>query len=462
MTDIRKRGISRRRFLKGVGGAAGALGLSKLSGGLMGCVPPQPPLLYGKELVGNVTASAADIRLVAGETCLPSTRFKLFYDTVSRSDPMSYAGQTGELTGFELHDPIPFGLGGLNANTRYYYRVAVDEGSGWTYRDEYSFHTQRPPGSSFRFCINTDAHISPLGVNPRNTNVARNILVDAPDLMLTLGDHYFLSYQGGLSFPFWTSREAAYDNWKRVRSVLDVTCQSMGYVHIIGNHDGESGWDSDLETFGYCREGRLDYLAVPDAGTHPEGGDPLGRYGAFTWGDALFVWLDVFGFCDVDPAVLDDNAYYVLGDQQLAFLEDTLANSSATWKFLFAHHLVGGDDSISWAQGYGRGGARAAHDHQQAVVQDLMVEHGAQAYFFGHDHAFTVGDADGVKYICAGHSSSCPWKDELPGLFGPDDAYPDVGHVRIDVTPTQATVAYIQSTGGAGNGDIVASHVLTP
>ena len=426
-----------------------------------GAAMPGDELLNGAEMVGKVTDTEAEIRLVAGPANTPGTEFRLVYGVTSQEDPEGYTHETDPVSGFAEHDPISFRLDSLFPATRYYYRVAVDEGEGWQYRDEFSFMTRRRKGSSFRICIVADAHISPFGTHPRSYTVEKNVAEDAPDIVVSVGDMYFFGYQGGNSFPFWKSRESALDNWSAVRRVLDLSAHSSTQVHVIGNHDGESAWDRDLPQFAYCREGRMAYLPVPDESTYPEGGDRYGRYGAMTWGDALLIWLDNFGFCEVDPGVMDDSSYYVLGEEQRDFLERTLADSTARWKFIFAHHVFGGDDSQQWAIGYGRGGNKVAHLHDQAFVQELMVRYGVDAFFYGHDHVFSVGMADGIPYICAGHTSSCPWKVDLESLYAPVAIESTAGHVRIDVSPERVEISYVKaSTNPKQNGTILASHTI--
>jgi hypothetical protein len=249
---------------------------------------------------------------------------------------------------------------------------------------------------------------------------------------------------------------------------LDNACHSVFYLPINGNHEGLFGWTTQDPTHQDILEGKLRYFPVPDSSTFPEGGDEYGRYGAFTWGDALVIWLDVVGFCTVDPAKNgNDNSDYILGEEQRAFLETTLANhSSVPWKFIMAHHLFGGLDEC--APRYGRGNANAALLHEQKDIQGLMVEYGAQAFFYGHDHAFSVSQAEGVSYICAGNAASgCPWTRTLEACYRPYDLYHTDeqglvpgGHVRVDVTPSGATVSYIKASTGPDNGSVLASYVV--
>jgi hypothetical protein len=469
MKSILSPQITRRTFLKGTGAAAGALGFSTFTGGLWGCDPPEPvkPLLYGGEMVGRVTSGSSTVHLVGGETCTPSTRFRLLYDTVSRVNPVYYASSTPEISGFGPHDPIQFDLDSLSPGSRTYYRVATNDGSGWKYRNEYSFTTRRPAGQGFRFCLGADAHVSPLDFyDGGRRQVFTNILNDRPDLLFSLGDELFLAYQTETVYP-WPSQEEIWNTTRKTRNILDLACHSMSYLPLNGNHEGLFGWTQERTEYQEIMNAKLAYFPLPHSGTFPEGGDPLGRYGAFTWGDALFLWLDVVGFCTVDPWLqLQDNAKYILGAEQTAFLQETLAShASVPWKFIFSHHLFGGVDACG--PGYGRGNAHGALLHDQALVHDLMQIYGVQAFFYGHDHVYSVSEADSTVYICAGNAASgCLWVEELDACYDPYlafavDSYRAAipGHVRVDVGADTATISYVVA--GTNNGTVYHSHVIS-
>ena len=433
-----------------------------------GC-PSSVRLFNGQEMVGKVTATSATIKLVAGTDCEGSISFRLLYDTQPRNAPGDYRYQTSELSGFSVHDPIAFDLHSLLPNTRYYYRVAYDPGTGWAYRDEYRFHTRRSAGTNFRFCVTADTHVYPYpwGIRKGAAIVYENVLADGPDILITTGDDLYVASQSSNIYP-WQDQEKLWQTWARLRGILDFAGHSMFNLAVNGNHEGLFGWTTHLAPYQSIREGKMRYLPVPDAGTFPEGGDSDGRYGAFTWGGALFVWLDVMGFCQVDPRLVHDNSLYVLGDDQKNFLESTLQNSTAPWKFIFAHHLFGGDDD--WVPGYGRGNANHALKYEQAEIQAMMELYGVQAFFYGHDHVFSMSRANGIPYICCGNAGSgCPWKDQAIASYPPHEVFVTDsegeipwGHVRVDVTPSITTVSYINASSEPDNGAVLASFVIQP
>jgi hypothetical protein len=136
---------------------------------------------------------------------------------------------------------------------------------------------------------------------------------------------------------------------------------------------------------------------------------------------------------------------WTLGETQLAWLEQTLESSSSKWKFLFIHHAVGGkagDDANSL---YGRGGGLAANVGEQARIHELMLQHGVQIFFYGHDHVFTDMVVDGIHYSLPG-SAGAPWKF-LEFETGYTDYFIDSGFARVDVSPDRTLVEYVSTTG---------------
>lgn len=190
------------------------------------------------------------------------------------------------------------------------------------------------------------------------------------------------------------------------------------------------------------------YVPAPDDQGFPEGGSPGQDYYALTWGDALLVVLNVMSYTEV-PLLLDYPMGvpedWTLGPEQLAWLETTLADSSARWKFLFIHHAVGGAAGDYANTIYGRGGGLAANVGEQAYVHDLMVTHGVQTFFYGHDHVFTDMVVDGVHYSLPG-SAGAPWKF-LGVETGYTDYFTDSGYARVEVSPDSVSVQYVSYYG---------------
>ena len=80
-----------------------------------------------------------------------------------------------------------------------------------------------------------------------------------------------------------------------------------------------------------------------------------------------------------------------------------------------------------------------------------MIDHGVSAYFHGHDHQYVYETRDGIVYqevpspgmSGAGHTGIYTEGDH--GTYNTIKILPNSGHLRVAVTPTQATVDYVSS-----------------
>ena len=373
-------------------------------------------------------------------------------------------------------DSLEWNAASLKPGTRYFYRIRAQEKP----LARGSFVTRRPAGQAFTFCLISDPHIfvreftdeelvrDPLppevikrfrteenalwtlrmyrayghAMLPR---VARLALQSRPDFVINLGD--ILDYHGfGFNVP------APGAHWARkglldYRRLLGPLGAQAPHFMVMGNWDGEKGHFNEEER-ARSRVPRLRYLPNPRPDTSPEGGSPHEDYYAFTWGDALFVVLNVVSYTPTahtlnrtrDPGRPDD---YTLGKDQLAWLETTLQNARARWKFLCIHHAVGGRAGNQQNTAYARGGGRAARVGEQARIHDLMKTYGVQAFFYGHDHVFTDMVVDGIHYTLPG-SCGAPWKFTARET-GYEHFWPDSGFARVHVTPDQVEVTFLNA-----------------
>jgi hypothetical protein len=348
-------------------------------------------------------------------------------------------------------DTAQWRVAGLQPGTRYDYEVRSTQASGAPPIATGSVITQRPAGQAFTFALISDSHIGP---EPTFTNqgdfctlarVGAQVAAAAPDFVMNLGDmldfHLFGFNQPP---PDQSYTRAAYLNY---RALLGDALSAAAHFPVIGNWDGEDGTYSS-EVIDRSRSQRLLYLPGPTSTSYAEGGGPGADYYAFTWGDALFVALNVVSYTttphllSLDPGVPDD---WTLGPNQLAWLESTLATSTSKWKFLFIHHPVGGKAGDDVDSAYGRGGGQAAYVGEQATVHALMLQYGAQVFFYGHDHVFTDMVVDGIHYSEPG-SAGAPWLFTAD-LTGYQQAWLDSGWGKVTVAPGSLDVRFFSTTG---------------
>jgi len=144
-------------------------------------------------------------------------------------------------------------------------------------------------------------------------------------------------------------------------------------------------------------------------------GDLLRDYYAFEWGDALFVTIDPYWHSPVSPDTglfLSDTAEgarndeVTMGDEQYAWLQSTLENSTAKWKFVFAHHINGGDgrgaavlvDNDEWGGDFRNGDLASNRPNWNKPIHQLFVDTDVTVFFQGHDHIYSREVVDGVIY----------------------------------------------------------------
>ena len=344
-------------------------------------------------------------------------------------------------------DLAEWSMDGLEAGSQYDYEIAQVDGTAAVKTYVGHVTTARAPGTAFSFTLVTDTHVGSNLSYPNQgdegllTAAGKEMAAAAPDFVVNLGDMLdFHEYGFNTPPPDGSLTRAAYLNY---RTAFGDVLGSTPHFGVLGGWDSENGCNTP-EEIDRSRTQRLLYLPGPSPETYPAGGSPFEDYYAFTWGDALFVMLNVFSYTPTChllgtyPGLPDD---WTLGSAQLDFLRNTLANATSRWRFLLIHHPVGGNAGDPDDSAYGRGGGRAAHVGEQEIVHQLMLQYGVQIFFYGHDHVFTDMNVDGVHYTLPGSAGSIwPFPASQTGYT---DFWVNPGWARVDVTPDSAHVAFL-------------------
>ena len=360
---------------------------------------------------------------------------------------------------------------GLAAGRRYVYEVSAPGAAGQSAmpgspapvaRLLYtgSAVTAPAPGTPFTFALIADSHIEPRDPVPPDDSViddgygtmettllavTAEVAAAKPDFVINLGDmldYHLFGFNAPPPDASWA--RLGYLNYRRL---LGDTVGNAAHFPVIGNWDGESGCNTPDEIARSMSQ-RLLYAPGPGPDTYPEGGSANGDYYAFTWGDALFVVLNVMTYtptCHLlsnGPGLADD---WTLGATQLGWLDQTLAHASSKWRFLFIHHTVGGAAGDDADTAYGRGGGQAAYVGEQATIHAMMLQYGVQVFFYAHDHVFTDMVVDGIHYLLPG-SAGAPWKFDSSET-GYAHYWPDSGYARVSVAPDRAEVDLVSVDG---------------
>lgn len=387
--------------------------------------------------------------------------------------------------------PDEVDLGNLQPDTRHYYRVQYRPASGGAYTPtpEYSFNTQRSSGSTFTFTIEADEHLyDKKGCKNLLEITLANQAADNPDFMLSLGDIF-----GDDHDPFGITSGALDTLHSDYRPLLGSVCHSIPFYVCLGNHEGENDYyNSFTPPNNLCVWGtqwRKFYYPNPFPNGFYSGNTDIEPYGignpenyyAWNWGDALFVVLDVYRD-QCDTSAMPKNWNWSLGLPQYTWLKNTLENSTAPYKFVFAHHVSGfGRGGITEARRFEWGG----YDGQNATnysfpvkrpgwakpIHRLFADNGVNVFFQGHDHVFAHEVMDSVVYQAMPMAADSTYEI---GMLANADAYTadtlnGSGHLRVTVSPACTQIDFVRAylpadtlSGLHHNGEVAFSYTVGP
>lgn len=428
--------------------------------------------------------------------------------------------------------PQEIEIGELAADTRYHYRVRMRSSatSEITSTTTQSFTTQRRPGSSFTFALQGDSHPERAGTMYSAELYRRTmerVAGEHPDLYFTLGDDFSIER-------LISSQQLTQANVDRVyadqRAFLGMIGRATPLFLVNGNHEEAARFLLDgTSTSAPVLAGRARatmYPLPPPDGFYS--GDEekvehvglLRDYYAFTWGDALFVTIDPYWHSSVmvdappggggggrggagggrggggggrgrggnaSPDALAgrggpgdptrDRWAVTLGDAQYAWLKRTLEGSSAKYKFVFAHHVMGTGrgaieeaDLFEWG-GHDRNGTdrfREKRPTWDMPIHQLFVKTGVTIFFQGHDHLFARQEKDGVIYQETPNPADDTYQAFNREAYRSGDVLPNAGHLRVRVTPDSARVEYVRSflpkdeSASQHDGDVAFAYSVRP
>jgi hypothetical protein len=353
------------------------------------------------------------------------------------------------------HEMLDWNLTGLSPATRYEYRILMKPGADGPLQPLVSgaFRTQRKRPASYTAVLITDPHTGsfPEGSRPVRTldRVVENASRAKAEFVLDLGDN--VAWPGSRDYGQ-KNPDGAVEAYARYRRQIGPLSIHAPHFALIGNWSGESGKfpEKSIEMMAAVRQA---FLPGPNHLTYPQGGSDKEDYYAFSWGDALYVMLNIQTYSkpsqpDQLPSLMADVnqiTEWTLGEKQMAWFETTLRKATERFRFVCMHHAAGGNAGDLDNTLYGRGGARAWNTGEQARIHALMKKHHVQIFFYGHDHVFVDDVVDGIHYALPG-SCGAPWhftKEET----GYERSWPDSGHAQLEVTPEKASISFINVEG---------------
>jgi hypothetical protein len=364
---------------------------------------------------------------------------------------------------FAKGEPAAVALGPLQPGARYCYRfhTRAPGAQDFAATEEFSFTTARPRGTSFTFTVQADSHLD-FGIDPPTyVKSLRNAVSSQPDFHIDLGDTFMTD-----KYP---SYQDAFPQYVAQRYYFGIVGTSAPVFLVLGNHDGEQparGGAGEESMSVWSARMRTKYFPNPVPDGFYSGNTATDRfvgslqnYYAWEWGDALFIALDPYW--NSGRGRRGDNWSRTLGRAQYDWFKRTLESSNARFKFVFIHHLVGGETPE------GRGGAEASHFFEwggrdldggdtfarrrpgwPAPIHPLLVQNRVAIVFHGHDHLYAQQQRDGVIYQLVpqpGHSrfdntrSAGEYGYKSGIIFGAS------GILRVSVTPENCRVEYVRA-----------------
>ncbi len=374
-------------------------------------------------------------------------------------------------------------LDGLKHNTRYLYRSHFKRIADPNYiiGETHTFTTQRAKGETFNFTIEADPHpYDKKGCWPLWDIALSNQLKDTADFIIDLGDTF-----GDDHNPTTITSDQVKQLQLNGRGFFSKVCHSMPLLFCIGNHEGESGYyllqnpPNNLATYETLWRKTFFSNPYPDgfySGNNASESFGMGQphnYYAWEWGDALFVVLDMYRYASATekPQKWD----WTIGKTQYDWFKSTLENSSAKYKFVFGHHILGqGRGGIELATSFEWGGYDAGTYKFDAYrpgwglpIHDLMKANNVSIFFQGHDHIFVQQELDNIIYQTVPMPSDSSY---MIGMNDNGDAFlsgtklSGSGHLRVTVSPDNVSVAFVKAilpqheTTNSKNGDVAFTY----
>ncbi|MEI6533496.1 MAG: metallophosphoesterase [Candidatus Roizmanbacteria bacterium] len=290
------------------------------------------------------------------------------------------------------------------------------------------------PTNKLVFAVQADPHMDEQSNSEIYKKTLENIVIAKPSFLIDLGDIFMIDKQSD------KSAQNILHRYTLMKSYYD-SLGSIPLYFVMGNHDGEVGWDS-LNTKNY----RKRYFTSQTQDIN---------YYSFEKENSLFIVLDPYSYTMKKPN--NDGWLWTLGKTQYDWLKTILETSKATHKFVFIHQLVGGDNQ-------GRGGVELAKLYEWGgnnldgsygfntmrqdwgkPIHQLFVDNKVDIVFKGHDHFFAKQDLDGIIYQTLPQPSHAGAKIDTASEYGylNGKIIGGSGYLKISVTAEKVMVEFI-------------------
>ena len=414
-------------------------------------------IIAGKQTLNSITLS-----ILSYKTCDAKIEYAAQGNTNYQSISFSLSG----------NEPKEIVINGLvtASSYDYYYSSRLPNTNSYIKSPKYIFKTAKTTGSPFVMAITADSHLDMHTDTLVYKKTLSNILEENADFTVELGDT-FMNDKYGKDFSM------ALYNYIAQRYFFGSICHSVPLYFVQGNHDGECGYYNDGSSQSWAawsNRMRKKYFPMPEPDAFYLGNNiqdpftgPLQNYYSWQWSNALFIVLDPFWYSSANSSQAPWDR--TLGLVQYNWLKNTLATSTAKFKFVFIHHLVGGFD----VDGVARGGIEAAGLYEwggktingqnefaakrpgwEMPIHNLLLKYGVNVVFHGHDHFYDYQQLDGIIY------------QEVPQPSAPENSMPNqaasygyqqgtilggTGFLKLSISPSFAKVEYMGTSTANSN-----------
>jgi phosphodiesterase/alkaline phosphatase D-like protein len=419
-----------------------------------------PGAFAGSVVLGSPTSTSVHANIYAAAQ---SGTVQLLVGTA----PSLYTRQSATAT-LAPDVPVDLTLDNLQPGTRYFYRLQLT-GATTGYSAEGSFRTAARPGQAFRFGIQGDSHPERERTQFDASLYTRTLTAaaaDSLDFYVMLGDDFSIDTFD----PTTITATQVRSRYTLQRPYLGLIGAMSPVFLVNGNHEQAArylldGTPNNPAVWAQNARNSLYSEPAPDAfyGGNTEVVPNIGllrNYYAFTWGDALFVMIDPYW----GSPVCVDNPFFggdkrsdlwtvTHGDAQYQWLKTTLERSTAKYKFVFAHHVMGtGRGGIEVARLYEWGGRSAngvtdfatKRPTWAAPIHQLFVANKVTAFFQGHDHIWVQQQLDGVTYQTISEPADPNYSLFNADAYDTGVKFPNSGYTRVSVAPAGVTVEYVR------------------
>lgn len=364
-------------------------------------------------------------------------------------------------------------LTGLQPATQHFYSLnySPNAQTAASTVDAQGFYTAREPGNAFVFALQGDSHPErqPLQFNPElYQRTLDTAAADKPDFYILMGDDFSVDTLDPLKI----TKEQVVARYTLQRAYLGRIGKSAPLFLVNGNHEQTAGYmlDGTAENVAvWAQNARIALYSPPAPDSFYSGNTQsvpniglLRNYFSWTWGDALFAVIDpywpsqvpvdnVFGGSNKIQHSMWEVSH---GNDQYQWLKQTLAQSKARYKFVFAHHVMGtGRGGIELA-GLWEWGGRSSKGVMEFPTQrptwerpihQLMVDNKVTIFFQGHDHLWVRQQLDGVTYQTVSEPADANYALYFSDAYTSGDKFSNSGYTRVSVASSGVKVEYVRS-----------------